>query len=307
MKLLDYWRISRPDNIAKHIFIIPGIVLAIIYQPFQIDYLENIFLGILSSILAASANYTINEFVDHKTDRFHPLKKNRALLKININKNKIITFYFSLVFFSILLAINVNKYFTYTILAFLFSGIIYNIKPFEFKNKIYLDILNEALNNPIRLFLGWYMIFSDLSSIPPASFILFYFFVGAFLMTSKRLSEIIFFKKFGNIRSLIKYRSNYKYYDQTNLTIAAIFFLMLISFNSAIFLIKYRIELILVYPVITILFTLYFYMTIKSPEKGVFPEKVYLDKYIIILTLISFMLFFILYNFDMNFLNPLLK
>ena len=75
MKFLDYWRISRPDNIAKHIFIIPGIVLAIIYQPFHIDYLENIFLGILSSILAASANYTINEFVDHKTDKFHPLKK----------------------------------------------------------------------------------------------------------------------------------------------------------------------------------------------------------------------------------------
>ena len=76
---------------------------------------------------------------------------------------------------------------------------------------------------------------------------------------------------------------------------------MLISFNSAIFLIKYRIELILIYPVITVLFTLYFFMTIKSPEKGVFPEKVYLDKSILILTLISFMLFFILYNFDINF------
>ena len=48
------------------------------------------------------------------------------------------------------------------------------------------------------------MIFSDLSLLPPASFILFYFFVGAFLMTSKRLSEIIFFKKFGNLKSFNK-------------------------------------------------------------------------------------------------------
>ena len=118
------------------------------------------------------------------------------------------------------------------------------------------------------------MIFSDLSLLPPASFILFYFFVGAFLMTSKRLSEIIFFKKFGNLKSLIKYRLNYKYYDQTNLTIYAVFFLMLSSFNSAIFLIKYRIELILVYQVITVLFTLYFFMTIKSPE------RYFLKKYI---------------------------
>ena len=68
---------------------------------------------------------------------------------------------------------------------------------------------------------------------------------------------------------------------------------MLSSFNSAIFLFKYRIELILVYPVITVLFTLYFFMTIKSPEKGVFPEKIYLNKYIIILTLICFVLFLI--------------
>ena len=307
MKLLDFWRISRPDNITKHVFIIPGIFLALIYQPFQIEHLQSIFIGILSSVLAASANYTINEFIDHKTDKYHPLKKNRTLNKINVDKKKIIVFYFFLVIFSISLATSINKYFTYTVLIFLLSGIIYNIEPFKFKNVVYLDILNEALNNPIRLFLGWYMIFSDLSLIPPASFILFYFFVGAFLMTSKRLSEVIFFKKFGNIRSLIKYRPNYKYYDQTNLTIAAVFFLMLISFNSAIFLIKYRIELILIYPVITVLFTLYFFMTIKSPEKGVFPEKVYLDKSILILTLISFMLFFILYNFDINFLKLLVE
>ena len=75
MKLLDYWRISRPDNITKHVFIIPGIFLALIYQPFQIEHLQSIFIGILSSVLAASANYTINEFIDHKTDKYHPLKK----------------------------------------------------------------------------------------------------------------------------------------------------------------------------------------------------------------------------------------
>ena len=68
MKLLDYWRISRPDNIAKHIFIIPGIVLAIIYQPFQIDYLENIFLGIEKNTLGVlnKKNYQLFHKLDKK-------------------------------------------------------------------------------------------------------------------------------------------------------------------------------------------------------------------------------------------------
>ena len=37
-------------------------------------------------------------------------------------------------------------------------------------------------------------------------------------MSSKRLSEIIFFKKFSKIRNLIKYRPSYKHYNENNLT-----------------------------------------------------------------------------------------
>ena len=71
---------------------------------------------------------------------------------------------------------------------------------------------------------------------------------------------------------------------------------MLVSFNSAIFLLKYREELILLYPVIILLFSTYFYFSIKLPDKAIFPEKVYLNKYIMLLTIITFSFFsFILF------------
>ncbi len=126
-------------------------------------------------------------------------------------------------------------------------------------------------------------------------------------MSSKRLSEIIFFKKFSKIRNLIKYRPSYKHYNENNLTLVCIVYLMLVSFNSAIFLLKYREELILLYPVIILLFSTYYYFSIKLPDKAIFPEKVYLNKYIILLTFLSFFLFFMLFYFDLPLIKNLIQ
>ena len=126
-------------------------------------------------------------------------------------------------------------------------------------------------------------------------------------MSSKRLSEIIFFKRFSKIKNLIKYRPSYKYYNQNKLTLVCIVYLMLISFNSAIFLLKYREELILLYPIIILLFSTYFYFSIKLPDKAVFPEKVYLNKYIVLLTFLTFFLFFLLFYFDLPLIENLIQ
>ena len=82
---------------------------------------------------------------------------------------------------------------------------------------------------------------------------------------------------------------------------------MLISFNSAIFLLKYREELILIYPFLIILFSTYFYLSIRLPEKAIFPEKVYLNKIIILLTISTFILFFVLFYFDIPMLKILIQ
>ena len=206
----NYLRISRIDNIPKQIFIIPGIFLAALYTSIDNINLINIILGFICAILSASSNYVINEYLDRNNDKFHPLKKKRLFVEKKIDFKNVVYFYFILIIASLVLSYKLNEFF------FIISGLIYNIKPFRLKDRIYLDVINESINNPIRLFLGWYMVVDNLSILPPVSLILFYWFSGGFLMTSKRLSEIKFFKKYSNSLNLKKYRPNYKYYSENN-------------------------------------------------------------------------------------------
>ena len=303
----NYLRISRIDNIPKQIFIIPGIFLAALYTSIDNINLINIILGFICAILSASSNYVINEYLDRNNDKFHPLKKKRLFVEKKIDFKNVVYFYCFLIIASLTLSYKLNQFFFITNALFIISGLIYNIKPFRLKDRIYLDVINESINNPIRLFLGWYMVVDNLSILPPVSLILFYWFSGGFLMTSKRLSEIKFFNKYSNSLNLKKYRPNYKYYSENNLTLVSIIYLMLISFNSAIFLLKYREELILIYPFLIILFSTYFYLSIRLPEKAIFPEKVYLNKIIILLTISTFILFFVLFYFDIPMLKILIQ
>ena len=302
-----YLRICRIDNIPKQIFIVPGIFLASLYTSIDNINFWYIILGFICAILSASSNYVINEYLDRKNDKFHPLKKKRLFVKEKIDFKKVFYFYFFLIITSLVLSYKINQFFFITNILFIISGLIYNLKPFRLKDRVHLDVINESINNPIRLFLGWYMVIDNLSLLPPISLILFYWFSGGFLMTSKRLSEIKFFYKYSNLSKLKKYRPNYKHYNENNLTLVSIVYLMLISFNSAIFLLKYREELILIYPFLIILFSTYFYLSITLPEKAIFPEKIYLNKIIIFLTITTFILFFVLFYFDIPMLKILIQ
>jgi len=62
-----------------------------------------------------------------------------------------------------------------------------NIPPLTSKDKPYLDVLSEAVNNPLRLLLGWYGI--GIRLIPPVSRILAHWMIGTFFMTVKRFTE----------------------------------------------------------------------------------------------------------------------
>ncbi len=299
-------KISRLDHFIKHLFIIPGIFFAILLVPeYSINY-SNIFFGFFSSFLIASSNYAINEFLDRKYDKFHPNKKNRVLVKNKISKIEIIIYSFLLYFFGLIIAFNINFLFFITSIVFIFSGLIYNLPPFRFKDIVYLDVITESLNNPIRLLLGWYMI-TDILYIPPLSILIFYWFTGTFLMTCKRISEIRYFLKFSNINNLINYRKNYKYYSLNNLIVSCLFYLMIVSFNIAIFLLKYREELILLYPLISIIFCYYLYISLTKIENKKSPDKIYLNKILIFLIIILCFAFIITMKFDIIFIQWLVN
>ena len=296
------FKISRPDHFIKHLFIIPGIFFAVLLAPNNQLNLFNCFLGFLSSFLIASGNYAMNEYLDKDYDKYHPKKKFRSLVNINFIKSDILIYCLSLYLISLIISLYINIYFFYTSLAFIISALIYNVKPFRFKDIVYLDVIIESLNNPIRFFLGWFMVIDKLF-LPPISILLVYWLAGSFLMASKRLSEIRFFKKYSNINNLVKYRKNYKKYNETNLLISCLFYLMLLSFFIAIFLVKYRAELILLYPFVALIFCYYLYLSLETINSKISPDKVYLNAKLIFLIIFISLIFIIAMKIDLYFIR----
>ena len=77
-RFADYVAIARPDHWFKNIFMLPGAALAFVLSgSMPPSAIGALLLGIVSTCLIASANYTINEWLDGPFDRHHPVKRHR--------------------------------------------------------------------------------------------------------------------------------------------------------------------------------------------------------------------------------------
>ena len=173
-----------------------------------------------SAAAIASANYVINEWLDARYDIFHPTKSQRpgggqgALGR----RSWFTPSMSSSPSLASALGAQVSKLFLLTSVLFLVSGIIYNVAPIRTKERVYLDVLSEALNNPIRLTLGWSMI--DPTTLPPSSLLLGYWMGGAFLMTIKRFAEYRTVVATSGMENLGLYRRSFRAYTENTLLIA---------------------------------------------------------------------------------------
>lgn len=304
----DYIKIARPDNWIKNLFMIPGMVFAYAYfqTPLTPEILLNILIGVLSACFIASANYVINEFLDIEYDRHHPVKKKRSLVKRAVNPKLIYLEYTLLAIIGITLASFITLKFLATAILFLLMGIIYNVPPIRSKDKPYVDVISESINNPIRFALGWFILTPSLgapdtkwdldwiNTLPPVSIIIAYWMGGAFLMATKRFAELrmINDKKVAGL-----YRKSFKFYTENSLLISMFFYAITCAFFLAIFLAKNKIELILTFPFFALLFSWYLKIGLLNDSpvqriKGLHKRKWFMT-YVILFCILFCVLMFV--------------
>jgi 4-hydroxybenzoate polyprenyltransferase len=162
-------QIMRLDHSIKNIFVIPGIIvpLSILRTPLLSPVLDrNILVGFVATTLVACSNYVLNEVLDAPFDRLHPKKQNRPAAQGLVNVPIAYAQWLLMMVAGIAIALTISRVFALAAGALWIMGCLYNISPFRMKDKVYLDVLSESVNNPLRMLLGWFMVTSVL--VPPA-------------------------------------------------------------------------------------------------------------------------------------------
>ena len=299
-----YLKIMRIDHWIKQLFILPGYVSAlfIINKEIDVQLIIRFLLALIGTSMIASANYVINEYLDRDFDKYHPVKKKRVLVDTSIKKSSVIFLWLLLTIVGLLFGYFINFMFMCMQILLLIMGIVYNVKPMRTKDIPILDVLSESVNNVIRLLMGWFIVSAN--TLPPVSLAIGYWLTGSFLMNTKRYAE---YRMINNRQTAKLYRKSFGYYTENSLMIISFFYAMLSIFFVGIFLIKYKIELLLLMPFLIGLFCYYFYLSFRSDSVVQKPEKLYKERGLVLYCLFLIILFILLLLIDIPILDIFTK
>jgi len=275
MNITPYVKIARFDHWFKNVFMIPGVIVALYVQPELLNtaVIVKLAVALLATGFVASSNYVINEVLDAPFDALHPVKKNRPIPSGLV----VLKFaYIEWIFLGILgltLASFLGIQFFAAALALWIMGCIYNIPPVRSKDKPYLDVLSESVNNPLRLLLGWYA--TGILVLPPVSLVLAYWMVGAFFMAVKRFAE---YRRIGDPKISSEYRQSFKHYTETRLLVSIIYYAVCFGLFFGIFLMRYKMEMILSIPFIAGFIAWYIHLGFLENSPTQYPEQLYRQK-----------------------------
>lgn len=292
----------RLDHWIKQLFILPGCIAAyfLTHSSITKQLVIHFILGFFAISFIASANYVINEWLDAEFDKYHPTKKNRSVVTEDVNGKVVWILWAVLSCLGFTVSYFINIPFLIMAIWLWGMGLLYNVKPFRTKDVPVLDVLSESINNAIRLLMGWFIVSS--ATIPPSSLMLGYWMAGAFLMATKRFAEY----RMINDKSLASsYRKSFKYYTEKSLLVTSFFYAMCSIFFLGIFLIKYRIELVLLVPILIGLYGYYFYLSFSVDSAVQKPEKLFREKGLMIYCFILIVVFALLMTINIPSLSVL--
>lgn len=274
-RLKAYVSIARPDHWFKNVFMALGVLLAFFYHPEVLSVATGMQLGlaVMITCLLASSNYVINEILDAPTDLAHPVKRHRPIPSGLIWLPLAYLEWIGLGVLGLVLAWQINIWFFASGAFLLVMGMIYNVRPIRAKDQAYVDVLTESINNPIRLLLGWFAL--NGSEFPPVSLLISYWMIGAFFMASKRFAE---YRSLGHAETAGAYRNSFRHYNEEKLLTSMFFYTTCFALFLGIFIIRYKLELILIVPLVAGFIAYYVKVSFKANSAVQNPERLYREK-----------------------------
>lgn len=266
-------QIARADHWVKNVFVLPGIVVALAFDPAQLSstmLAVRVVVGIFAVCLIASSNYVINEVLDAPFDRQHPTKRLRPVPSGHVNIPLAYVQWIGLMLAGIALSSTISLSFAATMLALWLMGCIYNIPPVRTKDLPYLDVLSESVNNPLRMLAGWYIV--GTLAVPPVSLLISYWMIGCYFMAIKRYAE---YKEINDPARSAAYRKSFCYYNERRLLVSIMFYGSHAMLFFGTFIMRYKLELILTFPLVALVMAVYLSMAFKKDSAAQRPEGLY--------------------------------
>jgi 4-hydroxybenzoate polyprenyltransferase len=275
--LSAHLQIARFDHWVKNVFVLPGVVVALGLdpQPLGIGLLWRLLLGLLATGFVASSNYVLNELLDGRFDALHPTKQDRPVPSGRVSVPLGYAQWLLMGAIGLGLGASIGLAFTLTMAWLWVMGCIYNIPPVRSKDLPYLDVLSEAINNPIRMLAGWFIVGPN--AIAPASLLLSYWMVGCYFMAIKRFSE---YRMIGSAERASSYRKSFAFYDEQKLLVSITFYASAAMLFLGAFIMRYRLELLLSFPFVALVMAVYLSVSFKHDSAAQAPEKLYREPYL---------------------------
>ena len=294
-----HFSMMRLDHSVKHIFVLPGILLAWTLGsfPYSLHLLLHISLGLAAVTAIASSNYVLNEILDAPFDRLHPTKHSRPAAQGVVHIELGYLQWLVLGTAGLLLAYHLGGGVFWSCLVLWLMGCVYNIPPVRTKDIPYLDVLSESINNPLRFCVGWYLVAA--SVLPPASLLISYWMLGAYFMSLKRFSE---YRQVGPAIARL-YRRSFEVYTEKTLLNSVVFYAAASMLFFGAFIMRYRLELVFAFPLMALLMSVYFDLAFETESAVQNPEKLLGEPKLMILIAACIVLLFILLKIRMPWLQ----
>ncbi len=260
----DIFRLLRVSQWYKNIVIF--IALFFTGHVFIAGELWPTMLGFVSLCLISSANYTINDIVDRKSDSLHPEKKDRPIASGRFPVHAASLLAFFLVAISVLASSMLSAYFMLTIAGLFILSLAYTL---YLKDIMYIDIILISINFVLRAISGAFIINVDISPW----LLVCAFFLSQFMVLGKRRSDLAFLGKDAS-----RHRKVFRHYSVELLD-------QLITADMAILMISYALYTFLkggdnmIYTLPIVLYGLYRYHYLISSGSDIprQPEKLAAD------------------------------